>query len=137
MTAEDAYERTDLSDLIRDRRDYLGLTYDDLATLCIDPEAADTNPATEPLWSRSTLHTLAQGRRVKAPNFAMIRALAAGLQVTLRTVQEAAGRQFFGIDTVWSPDGKVRALVRDFDELDAEDQAKILALMESRRRVKG
>lgn len=135
MTPERAYERTDLSDLIRDRRDHLGLTYEELAALCIDDEAVGVNA--EPLWSRSTLHALAQGRRVKPPTFPMIRALAVGLQVPLRAVQETAGAQFFGIDTVWSPDGKVRALVRDFDELDDEDQAKVLALMESRRRIKG
>lgn len=136
MTADDAYERTDLSDLIRNRRDYLSLTYEDLAALCVDPEAADGNPDAEPLWSRSTLHTLAQGRRVKAPNFAMVRALAAGLQVPLRHVQEAAGAQFLGIDTVWSPDGETRALVEGFREMDAGDQAKVLALMEAWRTLK-
>lgn len=135
VMTERAYERTNLSDLIRDRRDLLGVTYEELAAQCIDNEA--TGPDAEPLWSRSTLHALAQGKWVKPPTFAMLRALAVGLQVPLRAVQEAAGAQFFGIDTVWSADGKVRALVRDFDELDDEDQAKILALMESRRRVKG
>lgn len=135
MTTEHAYERTDLSDLISDRRDLLGLTYEELAALCVDPEATD-DPDQEPLWRRSTLNNLAQGRRVKPPAFAMIRALAFGLQVPLRVVQEAAGAQFFGIDTVWSPDGKVRALVRDFDDLDDEDQARVLALMESRRRLR-
>ena len=133
---ERAYDRTDLSDLIQDRRDLLGLTYEDLAAACVDPEAAGA-PDVEPLWRRSNLHNLAQGKWVKPPSFAMLRALAVGLQVPLRAVQEAAGSQFFGIDTVWSADGKVRALVRDFDELDDEDQAKILALMESRRRIKG
>jgi transcriptional regulator with XRE-family HTH domain len=136
VMTERAYDRTDLSDLIQDRRDLLGLTYEDLAAACVDPEAAGA-PDVEPLWRRSTLHNLAQGRYVKPPTFPMLRALAAGLQVSLSTVQEAAGAQFFGIDTVWSPDGKVRALVRDFDDLDDEDQAKVLALMESRRRIKG
>lgn len=113
----------------------LGRSFRDLVPLCVDPEA-DEETAGEPLWSRSTLQNLASGAPVKAPNFPALRALAAGLQVSLGRVQEAAGAQFFRIDTVWSADGQVRALIEGYREMDPEDQAKVLALIESRRRLR-
>jgi transcriptional regulator with XRE-family HTH domain len=136
MAAEHAQERYDLSDLVRDRMDELGLSYRRLEELCRDPEATPRGASEpEPLWKRGTLENLAKRRRVQIPDFERLRALAAGLQVPLGRVQEAAGRQFFGVDTVWSADRRVRALVEGFDGLDAEDQARVLALMESRRRL--
>ncbi|MGW6910225.1 XRE family transcriptional regulator [Streptomyces sp. NPDC054940] len=134
MTEQPAYERTDLSDLVRDRKNHLGLSYHSLAALCIDPEAKDEDSA--PLWTSSTLENLVKQRKIKAPDFPMVRALAAALEVPLRDVQEAAGAQFLGIDTVWSPDGKVRALVDGFREMDEDDKAKVLALMEAWRTLK-
>lgn len=124
--------RTDLSDLVRQRMEQLGQSFRTLADACIDPEA----PGAGPLWKRTTIDSLSKGQRIKAPDFPQLRALAAGLQLPLGVVQEAAGSQFFGIDTVWSADGKVRALVVGFSDMDAEDQEKVLALMESRRRTK-
>jgi hypothetical protein len=110
----------------------LGLSYRALADRCIDPE----DPEAGSVWKRTTIDTLSKGQPVKAPNLPALRALAAGLQVPLGLVQEAAGSQFLGIDTVWSADGKVRALVEGFREMDAEDQERVMALMESRRRLK-
>lgn len=138
MTAEQTQGRYDLSDLVRDRMAELGLSYRRLEEVCVDPEAAATaDTRAEPLWKRGTLENLVKRRRTQVPDFERLRALAAGLQVPLIRVQEAAGRQFFGVDTVWSADRRVRALVEGFDELDDEDQARVLALMESRRRVQG
>ncbi|MFI1165682.1 XRE family transcriptional regulator [Streptomyces sp. NPDC020801] len=136
MPADDARERTELSDLVRTRMAELGLSYRRLEEICVDPEAVAGDQAVEPLWRRGTLENLAKGRRIKPPDFPMLRALAAGLQVTLRQVQEAAGAQFLGIDTVWSPDGRTRVLIEGFRDMDPEDQAKVLALMESRRRLR-
>jgi transcriptional regulator with XRE-family HTH domain len=138
MTAEHTQGRFDLSDLVRDRMKELGLSYRRLEELCVDPQAdAASDAKAEPLWKHSTLENLVKRRRVQVPDFERLRAIAAAIQVPLARVQEAAGRQFFGVDTVWSADGRVRALVEEFDELDAEDQARVLALMESRRRVQG
>lgn len=133
MTAEQETGRFDLSDLVRDRMAELGLSYRRLEELCIDPEAR-TAPA-EPLWKRGTLENLVKRRRVQPPDFPRLRALHAGLNVPLAQVQAAAGSQFLGIDTVWSPDGKIRALIPGYAEMDAEDQAKVQALMEEHRRV--
>lgn len=129
--AEEATQRTDLSDLVRQRMAELGQSFRTLEAACIDPE----DPAAGPLWKRTTIDCLSKGQRIKAPEFPQLRALAAGLGLPLGQIQEAAGAQFFGIDTVWSADGKVRALVEGFREMDAEDQAKVLAIMEARRKL--
>lgn|GEM_PF-3942470 len=137
MTAEETQGRYDLSDLVRDRMQELGLSYRRLEELCIDPEAeATANSATEPLWKRGTLENLVKRRRIQVPDLERLRALGAGLQVPLGDLQAAVGSQFLGIDTVWSPDGKLRALVPGYADMDEEDQAKVQSLMESHRRVR-
>ncbi|MEU0459767.1 hypothetical protein ABZ322_44240 [Streptomyces sp. NPDC006129] len=117
----------------------LELSYRRLEELCLDPEVEAAGAAlgevAEPLWKRGTLENLAKRRRIKTPDLPQLRALAAGLQLSLDQVRAAAGAQFLGIDTVWSADGKVRALVAGFREMDPEDQDKVIALMESRRRI--
>jgi hypothetical protein len=138
MTGEEAQGRYDLSDLVRDRMAELGLSYRRLEELCVDPEAdAGSGSVIEPLWKRGTLENLVKRKRIQIPDFERLRALAAGLDVPLGDVQAAAGSQFLGIDTVWSPDGKLRALVPGYSDMDEEDKAKVLALMESHRRVRG
>lgn len=126
-------ERFDLSDLVRARMDELGLSYRRLEELCRDPEASPDTPAAEPLWARGTLENLAKRRRVRVPDFPRIRALAAGLQLPLGDIQAAVGSQFLGIDTVWSADGQVRAMVPGYATMGPEDQAKVHALMEEYR----
>jgi hypothetical protein len=106
----------------------LGLGSRTLAAACIDPEA----PEAGPLWTRGTLDNVVNGRHIKPPEFPQLRALAAGLQVHISVVQEAAGSQFLGIDSVWSQDGQARALVIGFREMSPEDQAKVLALIEEK-----
>ncbi|WP_328439399.1 XRE family transcriptional regulator [Streptomyces sp. NBC_00444] len=136
MAADITRERTDLSDLVAARMEELELSYRRLEELCVDPEADTQASEAESLWKRGTLENLAKQRRIKPPDFPMLRALAAGLDLPIGRVQEAAGAQFFGIDTVWSADGQARALVEGFREMDPEDQERVLALMHSRRRVR-
>jgi hypothetical protein len=128
MTADRETTRTDLTDLVRARMKELGYGSRTLAAACIDPEDPDAGP----LWSRSTLDNLLHGRRIKPPEFPQLRALAAGLQVHLSLVQEAAGSQFFGIDTVWSQDKQARTFLRGFQEMDPKDQALVLAFIEEK-----
>ncbi|MFI8535312.1 hypothetical protein ACIGMX_34345 [Streptomyces aquilus] len=138
MTPEQETGRYDLSDLVHDRMAELGLSYRRLEELCVDPEADPADAVTaEPLWKRGTLENLVKRRKIQPPDFPRLRALHAGLGVPLAQVQAAAGSQFLGIDTVWSPDGKVRALVPGYAEMDDEDQAKVHALMEAYRTVQG
>ncbi len=132
MTSEETASRTDLSDLLRDRKEELDVSYRELVEACVDPE----NPDAGPLWKRTTLESLIKNVGIKAPSLPQLRALAAGFQVPFSRVQEAAGSQFLGIDTVWSADGKVRALVHEFSDMDEEDQDKVMALMQSWRSLK-
>jgi hypothetical protein len=130
MAADQETSRTDLSYILNKRLTELGIGTRTLAASCIDPE----NPSAGPLWTRGTLDNLRAGVRIKAPEFAELRALAAGLRLgDVGLLQEAAGSQYFGIDTVWSEDGKVRALVIGFAEMDPEEQDKVLALIAARR----
>lgn len=132
MAGEETTGRTDLSDLLRSRKEELGISIRDLVAACVDPE----DRAAGPLYRRTTLDNLMKGEGVKAPTFAQLRALHEGFRLPLGLVQEAAGSQFLGIDTVWSADRKVRTLVHEFQDLDSEDQARVMALMESWRKLK-
>ncbi|MEU6376754.1 hypothetical protein [Streptomyces sp. NPDC046909] len=105
----------------------------ELVDSCIDPEDPDAGPQ----YKRTTLDLLMKGAAgVKTPTLPQLRALAAGFRLPLGLVQESAGSQFLGIDTVWSQDGKVRTLVHEFQDMDAEDQDRVMALMQSWRRLK-
>jgi hypothetical protein len=117
---------------VRQRKEELGLSFRALAEACVDP----ARPESGPVWGRTTLDTLSKGGQVKAPGLHELRALAAGLELSLDDVREAAGRQFLGVDTLWTGDRKVRAFVRGFEELSPEDQAKVWALLEAHRPVR-
>lgn len=127
---QDATTRTDLSDLVVRRKADLGLSYEKLAERCIHPETH------EQVIKGSWLHRLATGQPVIPPVAHQLEGLAVGLDVALGLVREAAGSQFLGIDTIWSDDEEVRAMVHEYREMDAEDQAKVRALMQSWRKLK-
>ncbi|MEU1276510.1 hypothetical protein [Streptomyces sp. NPDC005799] len=100
---------------------------------CIDPETPDVGPQ----YKRTTLDGLMKGAvGIKAPTLPQLRALAAGFRLPLGLVQEAAGAQFLGIDTVWTSDRQVRTFVHEFRDMDEEDQARVIALMQSWRKLK-
>jgi len=124
--------RTDLSDLVRTRRAELGLSLRVLASRCINPEAPDAGPVVDHNW----IDRLEKGLLKEIPDYARLVGLHVGLQVPLSLVQEAAGGQFWRVDSVWSDDGEVRALVHDFNDLSPEDQQKVRALMASWRNLK-
>ncbi|MCL6302850.1 XRE family transcriptional regulator [Streptomyces kronopolitis] len=118
--------RTDLSDLVRKRRAQLRLSLRALASRCVDPKEPDAGSK----WTFATLGNL-ETKTIKAPGVPELRALAAGLDLPLRLLQEAAGAQYLGIDTVWSDDRETRTMVHGYWELDPEDRAKIRAMIES------
>lgn len=123
--AEPETARTQLADLVRERKNKLGLSYARLSRRCIDPETGEQSV------KDSWLHRLATGENVIPPELSTLRGLAVGLGVPLGTIQDAAGAQFFGIDTVWSAGGEARALVERADKLTPEQRAKLLALMDA------
>ncbi|MDX5569352.1 hypothetical protein PYK79_47255 [Streptomyces sp. ID05-04B] len=132
MTGEVTTGRTDLSDLLRTRKEELGASYRDLEAACVDPK----DPKAGPLWRRGTLETLIKGGSIKPPSFPQLRALEAGFRVPLRLIQDAAGAQFFGIDTVREDDdADIAAFVHDYRGMNAEDQAWVRAIIQARRNV--
>lgn len=124
--------RTDLSDLVRNRRAELALSLRALAARCINPDAPDAGPVVDHNW----IDRLEKNLLREIPDYGRLAGLHAGLQVPLGLVQEAAGAQFFGIDTVWSDDDEVRALVHDYRDMSPEDQAWVRAIVQSRRDLK-
>jgi hypothetical protein len=63
---------------------------------------------------------------------APVRALAAGLDLPTREVQDAAGEQFFGVQTVESQRAeRIRLLAHRADTLSAEDLERLIAIAET------
>lgn len=123
--------RNDLSRLVREQRAELRLSLRAVAARTADPETD------EHLVKYGTLNRLEKEEEDITPfSLPQLGALAAALELPFGLIQEAAGSQFFGIDTVWSEDGDVRALVHDYRELGPEDQEKARALMSSWRKLK-
>lgn len=126
MAAEDRatpVERSQLRDLVRERRATLGLSYEKLAYRCVD---GDERPV-----KSSWLHRLESGEKVLPPDISQLRAMANGLQVRLEVVQDAAGAQFFGIDVVRSESGPARALVERADRMTESQVQQLLLLIDS------
>lgn len=117
--------RAQLRDLVRERKATLGLSFEKLAARCIDPDTG------EQTIKSSWLHRLATDLSVQAPDLPQLRGLAAGIQVPLYRVQDAAGAEFFGIDTVWSASGEARALVQRADRMTQEQREQLMRLLDT------
>jgi hypothetical protein len=133
MTAEKGAaaptERHQLGDLVLERKEALRLSYEKLAVRSIDPETG--LQTVKPSW----LHRIATRLPVQAPDVAGLRGMAAGLEVPLRVVQDAAAAQFFGMDSVYSADETLRTIVPHLEEMSPEDRRKIMALIEAYRQA--
>jgi hypothetical protein len=128
MTARDpqaAGERTQFRDIVVQRKDDLGLSYEKLAARCIDPESG-----TQTVKS-SWLHRLATGENVEPPKYEMLRGMEAGLGVPIWILQDAAGAQFFGTKPVFSESAEAKAFLADADRLSPAHRAAVRALMRS------
>ncbi|WP_051766133.1 helix-turn-helix domain-containing protein [Streptomyces sp. NRRL F-5135] len=117
-------ERTELSDLVRERRAELGLSLRALAARCIDPEGTD-----EPLWKFAVLNRLERGLPVIPPKLPELRALAAGLDTHLLIVQGAAGWQFMGIEAAWESSMRERTLLEGYLALSSADQDRVRSII--------
>lgn len=120
--------RTRLSDLVTDRRARLHISLVTLAERCIDPVTGERD-----LVKVGWLHRIERHQPVKPPELPQLRALAAGLEVPLRDVQDAAGEQFLGITTVDldSTSGRLRALVNRAGDLSPADLERLIVIAES------
>lgn len=117
--------RAQLRDLVRSRKAALGLSFEKLAARCVDPDTG------EQTIKSSWLHRLATDLSVQPPDLPQLRGLAAGIQVPLYRVQDAAGAEFFGIDTVWSASGEARALVQRADRMTPEQREQLMRLLDT------
>lgn len=118
-------ERTQLRDIVVQRKEELGLGYARLAARCIDPESG------EQTIKSSWLHRLATGEPVEAPNYEMLRGMSAGLEVPVGQLQDAAGAQFFGAVKVFSASAEAQAFLEDADRLTPAQREAIRALMKT------
>ncbi|XUM01277.1 helix-turn-helix domain-containing protein [Streptomyces venezuelae ATCC 10712] len=125
MAADPDQSAATLSDIVRDRRAELGLSLREAEERCVDPETG------KPV-SRAYINSLEKATpNLEPPTPARLRALAAGFGLPLSLLQEAAGRQFYGVTTVWEASGKARAFVARFEELGEDDQDRVLAMLEA------
>ena len=117
---------THFTDLVRDRRVELGLSYDSLARLCVDPDTG------EQLLKSSWLHRLEKGQPTNAPSGRQLEVLAGALRLPVDLVKEAAAAQYLGIEPsdrsgpVWSEDHTTRIVVARMSEL-TDAERKVLA----------
>jgi hypothetical protein len=115
-----------LSDLVADRRAALHLSLAKLADRCINPDTGVQE------WKIGRLLRLEKRQSVGAITPEQIRALAAGLDLPTREVQDAAGEQFFGVQTVESQRAeRIRLLAHRADTLSAEDLERLIAIAET------
>ncbi|MFD5656977.1 hypothetical protein [Streptomyces hirsutus] len=129
MTADKAAaegtERTDLSDLLRDRMAELGLSYRTAADETVDPHDPDAGP----LYKRGTLENLLKNQVGRAPSEAQCRALAAAFRLPLIAVQRAVAAQYQGyVAERWNRSEKARVLVARIDEMDDEGLEQLARL---------
>ncbi|MER8233535.1 XRE family transcriptional regulator [Streptomyces sp. NPDC094049] len=129
MTEDQSALKT-LSEVVRDRRLQLGLSTRALAQRCIDPGTGKAIPRHYIQRLEDDLANLAP------PRLPELSALAAGLELPLAVIQEAAGFQFHGVTTRHSESGRARMFVARFDELDPAEQDRVLAMLEAYTAVK-
>lgn len=124
-------QRTDFMDLVRSRRAELGITLRELEARAIDPE---TGEQAKFGW----ISKVERGGSTQAPTPAVMRALAVGLQLPVRILQEAAAAQFLDFaGFVWSEDRTTRVLAAQIEEMSAEERQQLAEIAESfaRRRA--
>lgn len=128
MAAQDpkaAEERTQLRDIVVERKEALGLSYERLAARCVNPQTGQQTVKS------SWLHRLATGKPVEAPDYEALVGMAEGLDVIVGVLQDAASAQFFGVQKVFSESAEGQAFLQDADKLTAEQREAIRRLMRS------
>ncbi|MEV5957232.1 XRE family transcriptional regulator [Streptomyces sp. NPDC051987] len=124
-------QRTDFADLVRQRRADLKISVRKLEELSVDPE---TGAQAKYGW----ISKVERGESTDAPAPALLRALAAGLSLPLRTLQEAAAAQYLDMQSfLWSEDHTTRVLAARIEEMTDEERQQLAAIAETfaRRRT--
>jgi transcriptional regulator with XRE-family HTH domain len=109
----------ELLQLVKSRRQELGLSYHSLAAACVDGESGAS-------VSVGWLHRLETGAPVVAPSAEVLAALSVGLRLDLVRLQEAASAQFFGLRLPPEASGEAAEILRGLAVL-PEGQRRALA----------
>lgn len=129
-------QRTDFSDLVRERRAELGISLRELEARAIDPKPEEGK---EPERAKfGWISKVEKNQSVDTPSAGLCRALAEGLQLPDRVVQAAAAAQFLGVDPfVWSSDRTTRVLAARIEEMSDEERQQLADIAETfaRRRT--
>jgi transcriptional regulator with XRE-family HTH domain len=116
--------RTQLADLIRDRRAGLGQSLDTFSKQAVDPVSGTR-------VTRGWIYRLEQGERVTSPQYEELCALANAAQLPVERLQDAAGQQFHGVSPLRSGTGEAVAYVRKLDALPADQRERLLRLIDT------
>ncbi|WKV74763.1 helix-turn-helix domain-containing protein [Streptomyces sp. PCS3-D2] len=118
--------RTDLSDLLRERRAELRRSLTDVT------ERTGTREDGTPFIKRSTLDNLekASPRMQWTPRLPELEALARAYDLPLQQVRDAAGRQYWGVDRIEGGSGGGSAYLRDADKLTPQELEQIQRLID-------
>ncbi|MCR3732225.1 transcriptional regulator with XRE-family HTH domain [Streptomyces umbrinus] len=119
----------DLSDLVRARRLDAGMSLQDVAAAAVDPGSGDH--VIEADWLDRLER--AELRQDENPEYPQLDALAVVLHLDPAEVQEAAGRQYMGVETLWSDDGEVQGIA--LGPVSDEARQKLSRLMNTYRPV--
>ncbi|MFJ8109950.1 hypothetical protein [Streptomyces sp. NPDC096132] len=123
-TAPSPEQRTQLSDLIRERRAELGDSLDTFANRAVDP-------ASGVRVTRGWIYRLEKRERVTPPVYEELCALAEAARLPVERLQDAAGQQFHGVDPLRSGTGEAVAYVRKLDSLPADQRDRLLSLIDT------
>ncbi|MGW2226867.1 XRE family transcriptional regulator [Streptomyces formicae] len=121
-----AEQRTDFSDLVRDRRAELGISLRELEARSIDPESGTQ-------VKFGWLGEVENRKSIDTPSLRQIQALAEGLRLPLSVLQEAVAAEFLGMDTrdVWSRDRSTRILAARIGEMTATERRELAEIAET------
>jgi transcriptional regulator with XRE-family HTH domain len=112
-------ERTDFSDLVRDRRAELGISLRELEKRAVDP-------ASGVQCKFGWLSKVENRKPVDAPSEQQLNALATGLDLPVLALQRAAAAQFLGLVVEhWSENRDMRILITRLEELGPDGIAEL------------
>jgi transcriptional regulator with XRE-family HTH domain len=129
-------QRTDFTDLLRQRRAELGLSLREMEARCVDP-------ASGVQAKFGWLSKVERGQPVDAPKPELLKALSIGYRLPEDVLKAAAARQFLDYDpgtdssVLWSDDLTTRIIVAHAEEMSEEDRRQLAEIAETfaRRRA--
>lgn len=123
-------QRSDFVDLVRRQRAERGLSVRKLAEQSVDPKTGERP------FKFAWISKLERGESTDPPSPAMLRALAVGLGLPLRVLQEAAAAQYLEMSFVWSQDRTTRVVVAHLEEMSEEERLQLADIAETFARRK-